>query len=185
RTAAALLLCLPLAAADKRDPTKTPELAARWAVLRVVGALHRPDADRQAQAAARDHELEDLAKVFKPRQRMGLGLGDAPQPGLPDGIEPALYALARKRPDADLLARRQDDLVRSAEVIQAMALILQYKTPEKHKRAALWGPWVAEMRLAGKELETAYRNRAPEAVQAAARRVTNVCGECHTVFRDE
>jgi hypothetical protein len=183
--AAALLLCLPLAADDDgHDPTKVPELEARWAVQRVVASLNRPGADRLARAAAKANEVEDLALVFKPRQRKGLGIGPAPQPGLPDGIEQALLLMVRKRPEADLLVKRQDDLVRSAEVIQAVGHIFQYKTPQGHKRASEWPTFAAEMRQAGQELESAYRSRSPELVQAAARRTSFACNACHEVFRD-
>jgi hypothetical protein len=153
--------------APRRSQADVLKLAA---MLRV----NDPGSTARARALARQHDVEEVHQVFRNRSRGGLG------------IETALHAL-RKRPlTRRELARRRDDLKRTAEVVWAVAEVTRFQArtdPAFRRRRGQWLKASDEMRRSALSFLAAVRAGDPKKVYRAADRVTVSCHACHTDYR--
>jgi len=175
------------ARADDDDPAATKKAAD--AVNKLIGSLDDKDVTRQAQAVAKANDIERVMRSFKMRKDGGMGVGARGVAGLKDGIELAILDLAKKAPDAATLKANQADLVKMAQVTQAVAEINAHypvppPKPGKGAKASDYKKWNDDMRAGAKDLADAIKGGNPAQVEAAARKVTASCNSCHTGFRD-
>jgi hypothetical protein len=186
--AAVAVLSGPALGADDDDPKATKK--AGQEVLKLVGGLDKPGVEDQAKAIAKANEIERVMRQFKTRKDGGMGVGaNGPKIlGMPDGYELAIIAMAKKSPSAADLKANQEDLLKMAQVSQAIAEInYNYKVPKPKKPGVVpanYKQWNDEMKASSKELADAIKASDPKKVEAAATKLTAACNNCHTGFRD-
>jgi len=152
------------------------------AVRQLADALDCEDFDRQADDAARAHDLEHVMNQFGLRRKGGLGVGEKDPPaGVKDSIELNIIDLGTKRPlKAADLAARKDVYLRMARHTQAIAALTgRYPPPPNPVRAKLWRTDVDDFRTRSKEFTDAVRSGDPVRVHRAAERLNDVCTRCH------
>ena len=103
------------------------------------------------------------------------------------GIEARLIKLSREPMPDDELNREKADLIRMAQHAGAIASVVVHQCPVDKKTGpkdpAKWKEWAKEMHTEAEILIEALEKARPVQVRNAARRLKNICSECHTVFR--
>jgi len=190
--AAGLALALTLAtdgvARDKEDDKET--LEARKEVLDTLKLVEGDKDDKELVAKAesikkKDVELNYLMKVYKHKEKGGLGFGDKPEPK--SGMEQKIIDLQKsaRGPSPATLKKEKKDLIRLALLNIAMSEIARphFQKPMDGKTKKDWDKWLDEQKAAAKELLEAVKKEDGKAVAKAAKDMMNSCTECHAVFR--
>jgi hypothetical protein len=165
-------------AADDDDKKAAAE--ARQAVVDLANGKGNP------KAIADKYEIEDVMRVFKPRDKRGLGVGPKPGAITPDGIEAKWINMGKgKGPSKVELTRDLAALVQAAQVTRAVGEINEHyasksgqKDPKKYKQLN------EDMIKCSKELIDAFKTADPKIVKTAVNKLNQSCNECHTMFRD-
>jgi hypothetical protein len=199
---AALVLALSAVgvAADKakdkaKDEADEDTLAARKDVLDVLKDVEGGKEDKVlvAKAAAikkKDVELNNLMKVYRMKEKGGIGYGE--KPDAKSGLEVKIIALQRteRGPSAATLKKEGTALIKLAHVNIAMAEIGRphydnFKDTGKgnNKTKKDWDKWFDEQKAAAKELIEAVKKEDSKGVAKAAKDLLNTCTECHAAFR--
>lgn len=181
RTCVAVLL-LSLLSVSGQPPVNRPTGEVKEIAKLLAGG--KDPAAKIAALRKRYADLDEVAVVFKPRRRGGIGFGPKANN---DGIEIKLMMLVKKGLSDEELKKQKDDLLEMSHTLLAMAHILEAYKPAKavrDKTPADWMRHVAAMDEAAEELIVAIKKGKPAEVKAAARAVNNACNECHTVHRD-
>jgi len=191
--AAGVALTLALSAvgvARDKDEEDKETLEARKEVLDVLKAVEdgKDDKDLAARAESikkKDVELNYLMKVYKHKEKGGLGFGDKPEPK--SGMEQKLLDLQKNPagPGAAALKKEKKDLIKLAQLNLAMSAIARphFQKPMDGKTKKDWDKWLDEQKAAAKELIEAVKKEDGKGVAKAAKDVYNSCTECHAVFR--
>lgn len=181
----ALTLALSAVGVARDDDEET--VAARKAVLDVLQAAEggKSDSDLKAKAEAikkKDMELNTLMKVYKLKEKGGLGFGA--KPDAKSGMEAKIIAL-QKAPAKATIKKEKADLLKLAYLNIAMAEIAKphFQKPMEGKNKKDWDKWLDEQKTAAKELIEAVNKEDGDAVSKAAKNLYNSCTECHSVFR--
>ena len=123
--------------------------------------------------------------AYKPRAKGGFG-ANPKAGGSGEGIERRLDRLGAKGITAGQLDRESADLIRIAQVAQAMAEIAETHTPQQdmpNKPIAKWVKFNAQQKQSAQDLIDAVKANKPKDVQAAAAKLYGSCTGCHGVFR--
>jgi len=167
------------------------QAAARKDILDVAKAVEDGKTDKAIQAKVKaikvkGTDLEDLMRVYKPRQKAGLGFGA--KPAADSGIEMKIIELQRnaRGPAAAALKRDSEDLVKMAYVTLAMAEITRpyFVKPRNGKGNKDWQKWLDDQRQASIDLIAAVKAQNAKAVAQAAKKMVDSCTECHAAFRN-
>ena len=185
---AALLLGVALLSAPARgrdDDEKEIKQAAE-AVKKLAGNLDAKNVEQQAAAIAKANDIEHVMHQFKPRNKGGMGIGAAPIPGMKDSIELAIIDFSgKKAPDAATIKQNQADLIKMAEITQAIAEINQhYKAPPGKAAPQKWKTYTNDMKAGAKDLTDAAKAGDAMKFKAAANKLNASCTGCHEDFRD-
>jgi len=140
---------------------------------KIADALEKKDSDQAkklAEEVAKNHDLEDVMHLFKPRKDKGLGIGAKAGAVKPDGIELKVIALAMNEPPKKELEESSADLARAAYVAAAIAEVALVQTEEKAKGKSPkdWKNWAEGMRQGAIELADAAKAKKPADVKKAA-----------------
>jgi hypothetical protein len=122
--------------------------------------------------------------AYKPRDKAGIGVGGK---GDADGIEVKLMDLGKKPLMAAQLKAQSADLIRMAQVAQAMNEIAELNTPTKNVGKKLiidWTKFNTAQKNGANVLINAVNKNDPKAVQTAATNLYSSCTNCHAAFRD-
>jgi hypothetical protein len=185
---AGLLASSPARSADKDD-----DKAVAAAQKVVLEFLPKKDDKDMAKKIAKDHSIEYVMRaVFKPRDKGGIGIGEKDPPtGMKDSIELAIIDIATSKKaspiPADVLAKNNGDLVKMAELVQALAEINTFYKPDKAKPKKDPKDWERlnnDMKAASKDLLDAIKAKNGKMVGEAAKKLNASCTECHSIFRD-
>jgi hypothetical protein len=180
-------LALTVGAAD--GPKQDPVAADVLKLADEVRGKDWPAAKKAAAAVAKDHERPELMDLFKPRKENSPGLGIGPKPGAitPDGIDSMIGFLARNPPPGPVLARRQKDLIRMAEVAAAIVATAYHQCPVEQLEGAKdpkdWRAWSEDTFKKARGLIAALEAKQPQKVKQAAVELRNACARCHATFR--
>jgi Cytochrome C' len=190
--AVGVALTLALAAVgtarDKEDDKDTVE--ARKEVLDVVKAVEEGKDDKALASKAKaikdkDVELNYLMKVYKLKEKGGVGFGDKPEPK--SGIEAKIIELGRteRGPSVATLKKEGKEIIKLAQLNVAMAEIAKphFGKPMDGKNKKDWDKWLDEQKAAAKELIEAVKKEDGKAVAKAAKEMLATCTECHSHFR--
>jgi len=189
----ALTLTLALSAVvaldkDKEDDKDT--LEARAEVLDVLKAVEggkddKELADKAEAIKKKDLELNNLMRVYKLKEKGGLGYGEKPDDK--SGMEAKIIDLQRtpRGPAAGVLKKEKNDLIKLAQLNIAMAEIAKphFSKPMEGKTKKDWDAWLDAQKAAAKELIEAVKKEDGKAVSKAAKDMLNSCTECHAGFR--
>jgi hypothetical protein len=153
-----------------------------------------------AIAEGRDKDLAELKQAlndatdlkhimwaaYKPQAKGGLGANPKPDGSTGMGIERKLDLIAQKGIPQTQLTRESADLIRMAQVTQAVAEIAEMNTPKKDdgkKTVADWKKFDKEQKDAAQDFIDAVKANNPAQVRTAATRLYGSCTSCHGVFR--
>ena len=158
--------------------------AAFWLERRNFLAAHA-----EAKEFARDKPVEDLARLFKPRTKGGLGIGFQPGAVTPDGIELLLLQLDKRAAQLEpTLAAHAADVARAFYLTAAIGEAHRHHCPLTkkvgRKDPADWERWSVAMRDSAIELADAVQRRQPARTREVAKQLNNACFSCHDVFRE-
>jgi hypothetical protein len=149
----------------------------------------RDKVDPTPRALHEAKEREDIVKLlmnhFKTRAAGGVGVEPAPKEKTHDGLEAALYLFAARPNDAPEL--KPEELARLGHQTAVLAQLTRSLVPEKkegEKDPAKWRQWSEEMREAALEFAQAAKDKKPDDVRNAARKINARCTSCHRMFRD-
>src|SRR5262249_31351355 len=152
---AALLLGVALLSAPARgaDDEEKEVKAAAEAVKKLAGNLDAKDVEKQAADIAKKHDIEYVMHQFKPRNKGGLGIGEQPIPGMKDSIELAIIDFSgKKAPNAETIKQNQADLIKMAQITQAIAEINQHnKVPPGKANPGKWKTYNNDMKAGAKD----------------------------------
>jgi hypothetical protein len=154
-----------------------------------------------AIAEGREKDLAELKKslndatdlkhimwvAYKPQAKGGVGANPKPDSSTGMGIERKLDLIAQKGIPQTQLTRESADLIRMAQVAQAVAEIAEMNTPKKDeakKTVADWQKFNKEQKDAAQDLIDAVKANNPGQVRTAATRLYGSCTSCHGVFRN-
>jgi len=131
------------------------------------------------------YELEEVMKVYKPRDKGGLGIGPK---GKADGIEIKSISLGKTPLPEAQLKKEAADLIRMGQVHAAVAGITQLypvpKATKPGKGAKDWKDYAEQMKKSSFDLAKAVKAGNAKDVQKAANNMNNACNSCHSDFRD-
>ncbi len=153
-----------------------------------------------AVADGKTKELADLKKAvndttdlkhimwaaYKPPAKGGFGANPKPDSKSGDGIERRLDLLSQKGITQGQLTKESDNLIRAAQVAQAIAEIAELNTPRMNmakKPIADWTKFNNQQKEGAKELIEAVKANKPADVKTAATKLYGSCTSCHGVFR--
>jgi cytochrome c556 len=124
--------------------------------------------------------------AYKPPAKGGFGANPKPDSKAGEGIERRLDLLSQKGITQGQLAKESDNLIRAAQVAQAMAEIAELNTPRMNmpkKPIADWTKFNNQQKEGAKELIDAVKANKPADVKTAATKLYGSCTSCHGVFR--
>jgi len=133
-------------------------------------------------------ELSELMKMFKTRNKEGLGIGvKALANPSKDGIEIYLRDLARDVPAS--VAKQAEALELTGYWIAAMGELSiaqegKGKVGGSKKTKKAWIGWSADMRDAGIAFAKAAQGKGAQEIKTAAAKVNATCNNCHSVFKE-
>ena len=192
-----LAVCSLLARADDDEDEqnlKKAIAAARVAVLRFAdGQGEDPtkplDVPKEAAALAKHHKIEATMKLFKPKSRGGIGIGELVNAGHKDSIELLIRDYTIKPPKKGEVALYADDLIKVGRISLAIAEMTPHYIPltpssaEGRRRIVTrWKKSSGEMKKASADLIEAANAKDEKAVAIAAKNLHNSCAECHSLF---
>jgi hypothetical protein len=164
-------------------------------VQKIADAIKNGDkaeAKKLADAAAKDKQLikkiNDVMRLFKPRNKEGLGVGMKPLANpSKDGIEVALRDLRKEVTAASL--KQADALETTGYWVAALAelsLAKGYSEKEKGMRTEeAWTKHSEEMRTLGVAFAKAAASKMPKEIRSAADKLNTNCNRCHSIFKDQ
>jgi len=175
-------------ARDKED-----DEAARKDVLDVLKAVEGGKDDKELAAKAdaikkKDYELNNLMKVYKLKEKGGLGFG----PEETSGIEQRIIQLEKlpRGLSPATLKKEKKELVKLARLNLAMAEIARpwydnFKDAGKKegKTKKDWDKYVEDQKKASKDLLEAIEKEDGKAVSKIAKELLASCTDCHSGFR--
>jgi hypothetical protein len=174
-------------ARDKDKAEDEDTLGARKDVLDVLKDVEAGKGDKDLAAKAesikkKDVELNYLMKVYKTKEKGGIGYGDKPK--AESGLEAKIIAM-QKDFSKDMLKKEKDDLIKLARVNIAMSEIAKPHFPKAMdgKTKKDWDRWLDEQKAAAKELIEAVKKEDVTGASKAVKEMLNSCTECHAVFR--
>jgi len=159
---------------------------ARKEVLAVVKMVEEGKDDKALAEWAieirkKEIELNHLARIYKLKDKGGLGYGDPPDPK--SGIEAKIIALQRtaKGPSVETLRKERKALIKLAHVNVAMAEITRphFVKPMDGRTRKDWDGWCDDQKKAARDLIVAVEKEDGPAVSTAAKELLNACTECH------
>jgi cytochrome c' len=118
---------------------------------------------------------------------VGWGVGKKPGDIKPDGIELKLREMAKKKPNADQIAKEKDALIELANRSAAVGSIALASPPKKNlpgKSVADWKKWSEDMVKSSKEFQKAVKGGDIATIKDAAVKLNSSCVDCHGTFRD-
>jgi len=154
---------------------------ARGAILDVTKDVEGgKDVNNKIDALRKKYEdLEHLMKVYKPREKGGLGIGPASKG---DGIEFKIINLGKKKLAPGALSKEKAELLKMAYLNLAMSKITNKFVGKKKPKE--WKSYSEDMEKASKELLEALKKDDPVAVQKSAFKLNASCTGCHSDIRD-
>jgi hypothetical protein len=184
-TAVLLGLCLwTMTALSAQNDEKK---AGQEAVLKLVEAMKNGGGvqDQIAAITKKFDELEPLMWVYKPRKKGGIGMGQ----GGGDDIEIAIGKIGgpKFRMTPQKLATMKGDLIKVGELSKAIASISEqdkYVQQYGKKDPAKWKNYTKEMKKSAEEMIKAAKSDNANEVKTAARKLSDSCTSCHSVFRE-
>ncbi len=144
------------------------------------------DRSKEAEAIANKYPLEETSRVFRPKSKLGIGIGGLPSAGHKDGIELLLRDYALKAPTAAEVTKYNDDLLQVARITLAMSEVMPYYAPKQDKGPATavnWRTFSAAMKRGSQDFLDAVGAKDNQKIAAAAKQLNNTCATCHNVFR--
>jgi len=177
-------------ARDKDKEEDKDVVEARKDVLDVLKAVEdgKGDKDLADKADAikkKDVELNNLMRVFKLKEKGGLGFGEKPDDK--SGMEAKIIELSRteRGPAKEKLKKESKDLIKLAQLNIAMAEIGKPHFPGNKggKTKKDWEKWFDDQKQAAKELIEAVKKEDGKAVAKAAKDLLSTCTDCHADFR--
>jgi len=190
----ALAICLVAApstrsADDEEEEEKANVKEAKKATEKLKGLIDAIAAGKAKDVPALAKALNgktDLKHImwaaYKPGEKAGVGVGaDA------TGIEVKLITISKKPLTAAQLQKEGADLIRMAQVAQAMNEIAEMNTPAKNQGKKLivdWKKFNAAQKTGAQDLINAVNKNDPKAAQTAATNLYSSCTNCHAEFRD-
>lgn len=136
-----------------------------------IGDGGKPDAKKAADIA-KNNELEDVMRLFKPVAKKGLN------PLGPKGIELSLIDLAKNGK-----ARPAAGAAKAADIIQAIAEVSKNYKAAGAKDPAAWSKYAEDMQKASQDLRKAARANNAAQIKIAANNIQSACTNCHEKFR--
>ena len=160
---------------------KTPRQKAQAAIVKLSENLNAPDVATQAEKIVRENDSCDISSIFKLRERGGLGIGKAVEAGHRDGIEMVVADLAKKKTTTEgQLETYQDDYVRVAKILQAMAELAPYRGEQLVGSSAVkWGVVSATFKEQTAAFRQALEEKDPKKVRSTAVKLRQTCCDCH------
>jgi hypothetical protein len=182
----ALMLGLALVATQTRaDDDDADAKKARADVLDVVKDIEAgKDVTKKVDALRKKYEdLENIMKVFKPRDAGGVGIG--PKVEKADGIEFKIINLGKEALPPAKLAKEKGELLKMAYLNVAMAKITHKFVGTK--KPALWKKYSQDMEKHSKELLEELKKAAPNPgnIKKIAFNLSASCSKCHSDIRDD
>ena len=130
-------------------------------------------------------EFYDLALMYRPRNKGGMGWGSIPQPNpAQDGLERRLIIFARGVPQNALGDPANEESALWIAAIAEMTIAMAPKKDAGKKTRKLWISQAEELRESAYDLRKASAANNAAQMKQAAIRITNTCTACHIVFRD-
>jgi hypothetical protein len=167
-------------------PQDQQQMAAVAAIVKLADNLDRPDVAVQAKKIVTEFDSCDISSVFAMKRRTrGLGIGSAVQAGHRDSINDLVIDWAGPRPPTlPELRAHQNDLLKVARVLQAMAELAPFRMPlstpqQDQKKAKEWQTVSAEFKAVTQELRDSLEKIDPSGARKAAVRLHRTCNACH------
>jgi hypothetical protein len=152
------------------------------AVLKLAAAVEKHDkgAAKKLVDELKKNDLENIMELMKPPAK-NKGAIDV----VKEGIEMKLNALSKKAGDVKTNAEAYEKM---ASIVAAIAEVAAEKCPVNEKKGdkdpKAWAEWVKDMRDGAKDLGEGAKAKDAKKVNAAAKKITSACNNCHGVFRD-
>ena len=147
-----------------------------------------------AKAAEDLNKKGDLKHImwagFKSRDKGGVGVGEKAGAIKPDGVEAKIISMSKKPMSGAQLEKESADLVKMAQVAQAIGDIAELNTPKKNdpkdpkKTVAAWTKYTKLQKDSAKALEDAVKANDADKVLDATKNLYSSCTNCHSIFRD-
>jgi hypothetical protein len=176
--------------ADQSSPTPSPEdvkrKAAQDAILNLSQHLGDLDVSAQAKVIVAKHHSEDISSVFRQKHVGGIGIGKAVEVHTRDSVESMVIELSRKKTTTEAqLERYQDEYMRVAKLLQAMAELAPHRATERVRNnpalAKEWAEVAAEFKAGATGFRKAIEEKDPKMLRLGARKMHDTCCHCHSL----
>jgi cytochrome c556 len=139
-------------------------------------------ASRVAAIKKKYEELGTVMHVYKPRDKGGLGFGEAPK----GGIEFKIRDLSKRKLAPLTLQKEMKELIRLGYVNIAMAEIAKpyFGKPKGGKGKKDWDQHLEDQKKAAQELIAAIKAKDSATLKKVADKLDASCNNCHSDFRD-
>jgi hypothetical protein len=175
----------PVLHADTPVPLNSRQKA-QAAIVKLSQHLDDADVTEQAAKIIKEHDSCDISSVFRLRRHGGLGIGKAAEAANLDSIERLVIELSTKKTTTEAqLEKFQDDYVRVAKVLQAMAELAPHRGPDFTRndpvRIKKWAAVSADFKEHTADFRKALEEKDPKKVRITADRLYQTCMNCHDV----
>jgi hypothetical protein len=186
-------LGLGLFASAQPDTPTEETRPAMAAILKLAANLDRGDISLQARKIVAEHDGCEISSVFSMKRRGGVGIGSAIKAGHKDSIEHLVRNWSGAQPPTkEEVQTHRQDLLRVAQVLQAMAELAPYRMPQyppnhqgKEKLVEEWRKVTGEFKASSRELRDAIQQSEPTEVRKAAVHLQRTCHSCHKLVDPE
>jgi hypothetical protein len=188
---------LPVLRADDEDipfSLPRPDPAFKRAVL-LLADVPQEDPTKpirllpgEAAVLTKKGDLDDAMRLFKPKNKNGLGIGDLTRAGHKAGIELLIRDYASRPPTDAEVTRHHAELQRVGRITLVIAEIMPHYAPQKDlgsKGPTDWRKRSGEMKKGALNFLDAVGAKDPRLIAEAAKRLNNTCVECHKLYRDD
>jgi cytochrome c556 len=169
-------------------PPDSPRVKTVKAIADLSEHLDAPDVTERAKKIVAEYDSCDISNFFMVKRRGGFGIGKLAKTENQNAVHFLVPQLAKRKDltEAELDAN-QDDYLRVAKGLQAMAQLAPHRGPEFTrgiaKKEKAWADVSVEFQNVTAELRKAIEERDPKKVRLAAASLNNTCNNCH-LLRD-
>ena len=169
-------------------PPDSPRVLAVAAITDLSNHLRDPDVFERAKKVVVDHDSCDISSFFQQKRRGGFGVGKLAKNDMQNSIQYFVPQLARKKDLTEAeLDEHQDDYVRIAKGLQAMAQLAPHRGKEftrgVQKKEKAWADVSVEFQTVTATFRDAVEQRDPKKVRLTAVSLNQTCVNCH-MLRD-
>jgi hypothetical protein len=167
-------------------PPQDPRKAAQNDIEKIAKNLEAKDVAERAKLIVKEHDSCDISSVFKMARHGGFGIGKLTELGYQDSVERLVITLGQRKTTTESdLERYQEDFLRVAKMMQAMAELAPFRTPPHvrmdAKQTKQWSEVAADFKTKTAAFRKAIEEKDPKKVRLTVSTLYNTCQACHNL----